>query len=66
MIYHKIETWEDGTTTTRDEMISEGEIVNPEDLEYLQNFIFKPTTNEDDIGLITNDPYGISTKVYCY
>lgn len=66
MIYHKIETWEDGTTTTRDETISEGEIVNPEDLEHLQNFIFKPTTNEDDIGLITNDPYGISTKVYCY
>ena len=65
MSYSMPETDQDGNIVIRHETIAEGAIVDFNILEYSDNFVFKPTTDEDDIGLITTDPYAISTKL-CY
>lgn len=65
MDYSKPITLQDGSIVIENGTYAEGSIVNFNNVEYIDNFIFKPTTNEDDIGLITTDPYAISTKL-CY
>ena len=53
----------EGSGTKVEKTYYSGNKVNFEDLEYISNFVFKPTTNEDDIGLILSDANAISTKI---